>query len=238
MQTSDQGIPEAFNYNMLSVLTPEEIATAQIITTVYKSKKRYLFIKRLFDIVLSVTTIILLAPLFLVVALAIKLDSKGAVIYTQPRVTKNGRIFKMYKFRSMCENADRYLQDLQYLNEKDGPVFKIINDPRVTRVGKFIRRTSIDELPQLLNIIKGEMTIVGPRPPLISEVEQYTLQQKQRLTVTTGLTCYWQISGRSELTFDEWVTLDMKYIREQNMRTDIGIIIKTIPVVLLGRGAY
>lgn len=238
MQETELLVSKVVDANTLSVLTQKEIVTGRIFTAVYNPNNNYLFLKRLFDIVLSVIAIIFLAPLFLVVAVAIKLDSKGGVLYTQPRVTKNGKVFKMYKFRSMCANADEYLKDLQHLNEKDGPVFKIVNDPRVTRVGRFIRKTSIDELPQLFNILKGEMTIVGPRPPLVTEVEQYTPQQKQRLTVKTGLTCYWQISGRSELTFDEWVNLDIKYIQEQNLRTDINIIVKTIPVVLTGRGAY
>ncbi len=238
MQETELLVSKVVDANTLSVLTQKEIVTGRIFTAVYKPNNNYLFLKRLFDIVLSVIAIIFLAPLFLVVAVAIKLDSKGGVLYTQPRVTKNGKVFKMYKFRSMCANADEYLKDLQHLNEKDGPVFKIVNDPRVTRVGRFIRKTSIDELPQLFNILKGEMTIVGPRPPLVTEVEQYTPQQKQRLTVKTGLTCYWQISGRSELTFDEWVNLDIKYIQEQNLRTDLNIIVKTIPVVLMGRGAY
>lgn len=238
MQETELLVSKVVDANTLSVLTQKEIVTGRIFTAVYNPNNNYLFLKRLFDIVLSVIAIIFLAPLFLVVAVAIKLDSKGGVLYTQPRVTKNGKVFKMYKFRSMCANADEYLKDLQHLNEKDGPVFKIVNDPRVTRVGRFIRKTSIDELPQLFNILKGEMTIVGPRPPLVTEVEQYTPQQKQRLTVKTGLTCYWQISGRSELTFDEWVNLDIKYIQEQNLRTDLNIIVKTIPVVLTGRGAY
>lgn len=238
MQETELLVSKVVDANTLSVLTQKKIVTGRIFTAVYNPDNNYLFLKRLFDIVLSVIAIIFLAPLFLVVAVAIKLDSKGGVLYTQPRVTKNGKVFKMYKFRSMCANADEYLKDLQHLNEKDGPVFKIVNDPRVTRVGRFIRKTSIDELPQLFNILKGEMTIVGPRPPLVTEVEQYTPQQKQRLTVKTGLTCYWQISGRSELTFDEWVNLDIKYIQEQNLRTDLNIIVKTIPVVLTGRGAY
>ena len=238
MRRSDEIIHESVDYSALSTLSGKNFVADHIITTICVPKKHYLFIKRFLDIVLSVTAIIFLAPLFLFVAAAIKLDSKGSAIHTQLRVTKDGQVFKMYKFRSMCENADEYLKKLQHLNEKNGPVFKIINDPRVTRVGRIIRKTSIDELPQLLNIIKGEMTIVGPRPPLVTEVEQYTEHQKQRLNVKTGLTCYWQISGRSELTFDEWVKLDMKYIQERNLRTDINIIVKTIPAVLLGRGAY
>ncbi|HEX3039556.1 MAG TPA: exopolysaccharide biosynthesis polyprenyl glycosylphosphotransferase [Caproiciproducens sp.] len=198
----------------------------------------YLFFKRFSDIVLSVLAVIALLPLLLLTALSIKLDSRGTVIYSQPRAGKNGKIFKMYKFRSMCEDADEKLRDLQDLNEKDGPVFKITNDPRTTRVGRIIRRNSIDELPQLINIIMGDMSIVGPRPPLLNEVEQYTPYQMQRLLVKPGLTCYWQISGRSNLSFADWVQLDLKYISERSLRTDFKIIFKTVPAVLFGRGAY
>jgi exopolysaccharide biosynthesis polyprenyl glycosylphosphotransferase len=198
----------------------------------------YLFFKRLSDIILSILGIIVLSPLLLLTVLAIKLDSKGPAIYSQPRAGKNGKVFKMYKFRSMCENADEKLEDLQKLNEKDGPVFKISNDPRNTRVGRIIRKRSIDELPQLVNIIKGDMSIVGPRPPLLNEVEQYTPHEMQRLTVKPGLTCYWQISGRSNLSFADWVRLDLKYISECSLWTDFKIILKTVPAVLSGRGAY
>ena len=144
----------------------------------------------------------------------------------------------MYKFRSMCQDADNRLHEIVHLNEKDGPVFKISKDPRVTKVGQFIRRTSIDELPQFINILKGEMTIVGPRPPLLREVCQYTPYQARRLSVTPGLTCYWQISGRSNLSFQEWVELDLKYISERGLLTDIKIMLRTIPAVLFGTGAY
>ena len=203
-------------------------------------KKRYFyaFFKRFFDIVLSGLALIVLSPVFLVTAIAIKLDSKGPAIYSQLRAGKNGKPFKMYKFRSMCVGADKKLMDLQYLNEKDKPVFKISEDPRVTRVGHAIRKKSIDELPQLINIARGEMSIVGPRPPLLSEVEQYTFLQMQRLNVKPGLTCYWQISGRSDLGFDEWVNLDLKYIKDRGLWTDFKTIVKTVPAVLFGRGAY
>lgn len=210
------------------------------IIPLYSLKKRtiYFFIKRIFDIILSVFTIIVLLPLFIIVSAAIKADSKGPVIYAQQRAGKNGKSFTMYKFRSMCQGAESKLKDLMEQNEKDGPVFKITNDPRVTKVGRFIRKTSIDEFPQLINILKGDMSIVGPRPALLSEVEQYSAYQLQRLNVTPGLTCYWQISGRSDINFDEWVELDLKYIRECGIWTDLKIIFKTVPAVLLGRGAY
>ena len=205
-----------------------------------KVNKRYIYraVKRFFDVVLSVLALVVLSPLFLITAIAIKLDSEGEVFYSQLRVGKDGKLFRMYKFRSMCVDADKQLDKLKDLNEKDGPVFKIANDPRVTRVGRIIRKRSIDGLPQLINIIKGDMSIVGPRPPLPNEVAQYTPYQMQRLSVKPGLTCYWQISGRSDISFDEWVELDCKYIRESSVWTDIQIILKTIPAVLIGRGAY
>lgn len=201
-------------------------------------KKLYAVAKRFLDVFLSVSALIVLFPLLLFTAIAVKLDSKGPALYAQYRAGKNGKPFKMYKFRSMCADAEQKLKDLQHLNEKDGPVFKISNDPRITKVGEFIRKKSIDELPQLFNILRGEMSIVGPRPPLISEVEQYNAYQIQRLNVKPGLTCYWQISGRSKLTFDEWIDLDIKYLRECCLLTDLIIFLKTIPAVLMCRGAF
>lgn len=203
-------------------------------------KRRYLYaaLKRGFDVVLSAAALILLFPLFLVTAIAIRLEDGGPAIYAQPRAGKNGKRFRMYKFRSMCMDADEKLRGLQNLNEMDGPVFKITNDPRVTKVGKIIRKKSIDELPQLINIIKGDMSIVGPRPPLLNEVMQYTPEQMHRLDVTPGLTCYWQCSGRNNVGFEHWVYLDLKYIRERGIWTDIKVILRTVPVVLFGWGAY
>lgn len=202
------------------------------------SRPSYYFVKRLMDIIFSFFALIILAPVFLIIGIAIKVDSKGSIFYSQNRVGKNGKHFRMFKFRSMCKNADQELKNLSHLNEKDGPIFKISNDPRVTKVGRFIRMSSIDELPQLLNILRGDMTVVGPRPPLVNEAIQYTPYQAQRLIVKPGLTCYWQISGRSNLGFQEWIELDLKYIKEQGYLTDLKIIIKTIPAVLNGIGAY
>ena len=203
-----------------------------------KRKRGYLLLKRFFDVFLSVLVLIVLSPLLLIVTAVIKLDSPGKAIYIQERVGKDGKKFKMYKFRSMCVDAEKKQDELQALNEVDGPVFKIAKDPRVTRVGKFIRKCSIDELPQLFNIIKGEMSIVGPRPPLPKEVEQYTPYQKLRLRVAPGLTCYWQISGRSDMTFDKWIQLDLMYITSRNLWVDFCIVLKTIPAVLGHKGAY
>lgn len=203
-----------------------------------QEKPVYDFIKRVFDILLSGLAIILLSPLLLGLAIAVRSDG-GPAIYSQRRVGKNGKRFRIYKFRSMCVNADspEMLAKLAAMNEMDGPAFKIKNDPRITKVGRFIRRTSMDELPQLFNIFVGDMTIVGPRPPLKSEVRQYTEYQMQRLQVKQGLTCYWQCSGRNNINFDEWVELDLKYIRERSLWTDIKILFRTIPAVLSGDGA-
>ena len=208
-----------------------EVVNMQLINIA--NQNRYEKIKRFFDICLSVAALVVLSPLLLVIAILIYLEDKGPVIYSQTRIGKDGRAFKLYKFRSMCVDADEKLKDLQKLNERDGPVFKIRDDPRVTKVGKFIRKTCIDELPQLVNIIKGDMSIVGPRPPLPNEVEQYNSYQKQRLLVVPGLTCYWQIQPRrNELTFDEWVELDLKYIQERSFRVDWKLIFGTVKAVL------
>ena len=194
--------------------------------------------RRTQDIVLSSLALVLLSPVMLITAIAIVMDDPSAgPIFSQVRVGRNGKLFRLYKFRSMCPNAEVQLDDLLEHNEMDGPVFKIKNDPRITRVGKFIRRTSIDELPQLLNILKGDMSIVGPRPPLPREVEQYGEYERQRLYVTPGLSCYWQITPhRNELTFEEWMELDVKYVKERNFLVDWKIILKTIKVCLLGCG--
>lgn len=203
-----------------------------------KAKPGYEACKRIFDLVMSTLALIVLSPVFLAVAIAIKLEDGGKVIYSQIRLTKGQREFKMYKFRSMIENADQKLDELMDQNEMIGPAFKMKDDPRITRVGRFIRKTSIDELPQLLNILKGEMSIIGPRPPLPREVAQYTPYQLHRLDVITGLACYHECQGRSDSTdFDEWVESDLKYIRERSMLTDIKVIFWTIRVVLTGKGA-
>lgn len=201
-------------------------------------KPVYEICKRIFDVVMSTFALIVLSPVFLITAIAIKLEDGGKVFYAQERLTKNGKVFKMFKFRSMCPNADQKLKELEAQNEMEGPVFKMENDPRITKVGKFIRKTSIDELPQLVNIIIGDMSIIGPRPPLPHEVERYTPYQMHRLDVKTGLACYHECYGRSKCrNFDEWVESDLKYIRERSMLTDIKVILLTIKVVLTGDGA-
>lgn len=192
----------------------------------------YSVTKRLIDIVGSLCGIILLSPLFLIVAILIKLeDPKGKVFFAQERNGRYPKTFKMYKFRSMVHNAEELLKDLMDRNEQTGPVFKINDDPRITKVGKFIRRTSIDELPQLFNVLKGDMSLVGPRPPIPHEVDQYNSYQMQRLAVKPGLTCIWQVSGRNNIGFDEWVEMDIEYIKNRNLWLDIKLIFKTVGVL-------
>lgn len=204
----------------------------------YAPKPFYEAVKRVFDICCSALALIALSPVFLVTAVLVKSDG-GPAFYSQLRVGKNGKMFKMYKFRSMVVNAEDMLEELLNSNDyADGPVFKMKNDPRITRVGHFIRKYSIDELPQLVNIIKGEMSIVGPRPPLPREAIQYDAYQSQRLLVTPGLTCYWQTYGRSGLPFEDWMIMDIHYIQRRSFIVDIHLILKTFSAVLVTKGAY
>lgn len=202
-----------------------------------RAKRGYQVAKRIFDIVMSLLALIVLSPVFLVTAVAIYLDDKGPVIFSQNRNGLNGEVFLMYKFRSMCVNAPELHKELLKMNELDGPAFKMQDDPRVTKVGRFIRKTSIDELPQLINIFKGEMSIVGPRPLPTYETAQCNEYQKQRLLVKPGLTCYWQCSGRNDIPFDEWMELDLKYIKEASFWVDLKIIFMTVVAVVTGKGA-
>ena len=206
---------------------------------ILRTKRLYWMGRRAQDVFFSLLALIVLAVPRAIVALVIWIDSPGASpIFSQDRVGRDGKIFKFYKFRSMIPNAEARLKDVLAQNEMDGPVFKMKNDPRITRVGRFIRRTSIDELPQLINILKGDMSIVGPRPALPREVAQYTDYERQRLYVTPGLTCYWQIQpNRNELTFDEWMELDLKYIQDRNFWLDWKLIFQTIWAVLRMYGA-
>lgn len=201
---------------------------------VVRQRKSYWFVRRTQDILISSLMLLLLWPLMVVIALIIVIDSPGASpIFSQIRVGRDGRTFKFYKFRSMCPNAEEKLSDLLQHNEMEGPVFKIKDDPRITRVGKFIRKTSIDELPQLFNVLRGEMSIVGPRPALTREVEQYDEYARQRLLVTPGLTCIWQVQPqRNRLSFEEWLELDIQYIRQRSFLTDWKIIFQTFGAVL------
>ena len=195
--------------------------------------------KRLMDIVLSAVGMLLLSPVYLAIAAAVKLSSPGPVFFVQTRVGRYGRYFKFYKFRSMRQDAEAQKAALLARNEsKDGVIFKMKDDPRITKVGRFLRRTSLDELPQLWNVFIGDMSLVGPRPPVPSEVLEYTLEDRKRLDVIPGITCLWQIKGRSEIPFNEQVRLDKEYILAPSVWKDIVILFKTIPAILGGRGAY
>lgn len=195
-------------------------------------------LKRLLDLTVIVASLPAVLPIAIGTAIAVRLDSPGPIVFRQTRVGRGGHHFTCLKFRSMYTDAEERKQALLAENEADGPIFKMQDDPRITRVGRFIRRTSIDELPQLLNVLKGEMSLVGPRPPLPQEVRQYTVKQLGRLDATPGLTGLQQVSGRSDLDFERWVQLDLEYIDQQSFWSDVKIMLKTIPVVLLGRGAY
>ena len=198
----------------------------------------YRLVKRAFDVCFSAGVLAVLSPVLAATALAVKLDSPGPAIFVQERVGKDGRTFPMYKFRSMVADAEAHLDELQELNEKDGPVFKIARDPRITRVGSFIRKTSIDELPQFANVLLGHMSVVGPRPALPKEVAQYDAYQRQRLLVKPGITCYWQTRrNRDSITFDEWVDMDLLYIKQCSVWADFKLIVQTIGVVLTAQGS-
>ena len=195
-------------------------------------------LRRALDVVVSLAALLLLLPLLLVLALLIRLDSPGPVLFIQTRVGKHGRPFPVFKFRSMFTDAEDRLASVLAENERTGPVFKMKHDPRVTRVGRPLRRCSLDEVPQLLNVLRGEMSLVGPRPALPREVALYTPQQAGRLSVTPGLTGLWQVSGRASLSFERSVELDLEYVRRQSLWLNIVLILRTVPAVLTGRGAY
>ena len=194
--------------------------------------------KRVLDLVGAAVGALLLTPVLLAIAVAIKVNTNGPILYRSRRVGEGGRVFSFLKFRSMVRNAEMLRDELDHLNEVDGPVFKIAHDPRITRVGAFLRRSSLDELPQLWNVWRGDMSLVGPRPPIPEEVLQYEAWQMQRLSVRPGLTCLWQVSGRSRVGFDEWMRMDLAYIDRRSLRLDLSILLRTVPAVLSGIGAY
>lgn len=197
-----------------------------------------MFVRRILDVLLAGLILVIFGPtLMLAAAIFIRLTSSGPVLFKQERCGLNGRLFVMYKFRSMVDNAEQRRVELEALNEMDGPVFKASRDPRITPIGKVIRRFSIDELPQLFNVLRGDMSLVGPRPPLPEEVARYERWQRRRLSMKPGMTCLWQISGRNEVSFDDWMKLDLTYIDNWSLLLDLKILLKTVPVVLLGRGA-
>lgn len=197
-----------------------------------QANRIYLFFKRAIDIFGAGFGLIILSPIFLIVAIAIKVeDSKGSILFSQKRVGQYGKEFNMYKFRSMVSNAEELKDKLMEQNEMSGPMFKMKHDPRITKVGKFIRKTSIDELPQLINILKGEMSLVGPRPSLPKEVAKFETWMLERLEVKPGLTCYWQVMGRNDIDFEDWMKLDIKYVHDRNFWLDIKLIFKTFFVL-------
>lgn len=199
----------------------------------------YRFVKRLFDMVASAIALVILSPLLLIIAICIKVDDpKGPVFYSQVRVGKDGKHFKMFKFRSMVTNADQLLEKLRSQNDVDGAMFKMKNDPRITKVGRIIRKYSLDELPQLANVVMGTMSIVGPRPPLVSEVAEYTDYDKQRLMVKPGATGMWQVGGRNDVSFDEMVVLDLTYIQKRSIWLDLKIMFETVKIMIIPNGAY
>jgi len=198
----------------------------------------YRVVKRLFDVLFALTGLLLLAPLLPMVVLLIKLDSPGTILFAQRRVGQGGRLFTCYKFRSMVRGAEAMKADLAELNEATGPAFKIREDPRITKVGAFLRRSSLDEIPQLFNVLRGQMSVVGPRPQIPAEVELYEPWQRRRLEVKPGITCLWQIAGRSHIGFDEWMRLDLEYVRRRGLRLDVWIVLHTLPAVIARKGAY
>ncbi|WP_231124917.1 sugar transferase [Limosilactobacillus reuteri] len=198
----------------------------------------YHSIKRIFDFMAAICGVIILSPVMLVIAILIKVEDHGPVFYKQVRVGKNGKKFKMYKFRSMFVNADKMLSKLKEQNDVEGPMFKMKDDPRITKVGHFIRKHSLDELPQFLNVIKGDMSLVGPRPPLPSEVAEYSDYDKQRLYVTPGCTGLWQATERNEVGFSEMVQLDIQYIQRASFMFDLWIIWKTVEIIIKPNGSY
>jgi exopolysaccharide biosynthesis polyprenyl glycosylphosphotransferase len=228
-------MPSELANQQVQASTSQSISQQQLL----EEKKFYLVAKRTMDILGAIVGLMLTSIIFLVVAIAIKIENpKGTVFFSQTRVGKNGKEFKMYKFRSMVSDAEEKLNDLLKFNEVTGAMFKMKNDPRVTKVGRFIRKTSIDELPQLWNVLKGDMSLVGPRPPLPREVEQYTEYDKQRLLVTPGCTGLWQISGRSNVGFKEMVELDLQYIRNRSILLDLKILFKTVFVLFGSKDAF
>lgn len=231
-------IPEM--YNLVSKSIEVGFNDALPYVTLVKTPMRglKLSLKRVIEWLSSLMGVLVLSPLFFIISLLIKVDSKGPILYKQKRIGKDGKYFYMYKFRSMVPYADQVLKDLVDQNEVEGPAFKMKNDPRITKVGKFIRKYSLDELPQLFNVLRGEMSLIGPRPPLPSEVTEYGDWEWRRLEVLPGITGLWQVSGRSDLSFQQWVNLDIYYIENWSFFMDLKILLKTIPAVIKGEGAY
>jgi exopolysaccharide biosynthesis polyprenyl glycosylphosphotransferase len=230
-------MPDITDGTLLKNMHVEEFGDEYVVTLFREQMLGQLLVKRLIDATLSLAVLVVLFPLLVVVAILIKLTSSGPVLFTQNRVGMNQRQFKLYKFRSMVVDAEERKLALQHLNEQDGPVFKIQNDPRTTWIGRFLRKTSIDELPQLFNVLCGEMSLVGPRPPLPEEVRRYEWLFRKRLSVKPGVTCIWQVSGRNKVSFDRWMQMDHEYVENWSLWLDLKILLVTIPAVLFSRGA-
>jgi exopolysaccharide biosynthesis polyprenyl glycosylphosphotransferase len=229
--------PDAAGSAILTRLHLERFDGDHVVTLFREQLLLHLLGKRVLDMVVSFACLVAFSPMLLAVALAIKLSSPGPVLFVQKRVGMNKRTFTLYKFRSMYVDAELRREGLAHLNEMDGPVFKIKNDPRITPVGRFIRKTSIDELPQLINVLRGQMSLVGPRPPLPDEVDRYDWLYRKRLSIKPGITCFWQISGRNHISFQRWMELDRQYVDNWSLWLDIKLLAKTIPAVLFQRGA-
>ncbi len=236
------GVPFAIPANMFRLdrarpLLSHGVSDGYIHYQSVTSKPVQMAFKRFFDIASSGVALWFLAPLLLVVAVLVKLTSRGPVLFRQQRVGLHGQPFGMLKFRTMVENAEALKAQLAASNEMDGPVFKMKHDPRITRIGRFLRKFSIDELPQLINVLRGDMSVVGPRPPVPTEVAKYEPWQRRRLSVRPGLTCIWQVSGRNEISFEQWMYMDLQYIDNWSFKKDVELVLKTFPVVLTGKGA-
>ncbi len=214
------------------------VPTAASLPAVGSDPISYRLPKRGLDLAVALIGLALTLPLFPVIAVLVKLDSRGTVFFAQKRVGRHGRLFTCYKFRSMVADAENKKVELAALNEASGPAFKIREDPRITAIGSFLRKSSLDEMPQLFNVLLGQMSVVGPRPQIPTEVELYEPWHRTRLAVKPGITCLWQISGRSQVGFDEWMRLDLEYIRRRSMRTDLFILMRTLPAVMARKGAY
>jgi exopolysaccharide biosynthesis polyprenyl glycosylphosphotransferase len=236
-----EGIDIGFVTTRKDICSPFVVETVETVTLAVlrfiHQRPEMLFYKRAFDLMATSLLCFLLLPFFIVIPLLIWRDSSGPALFRQERVGKNGRRFYMYKFRSMMVDAEKRKEELLHLNEMDGPTFKIKEDPRVTRIGSFLRKNSLDELPQLFNVLKGELSLVGPRPPLFNEVAQYRPWEKKRLSTVQGITGLWQVSGRNEIKFDEWMKLDLMYVEEWSFVLDLLILVKTVPAVIAMKGA-